>query len=45
MWRYDASACHAFFFFTSGLVTMSKPFRAGHDAADPACLSALRKNS
>ena len=46
MWRYDANACHAFFFFTSGLVTHIETIPRGPgDSADPACLSALKKAS
>jgi hypothetical protein len=46
MWRYDAGACHAFFFFTAGLVTHIETIPRGPgDSADPACLSALKKPS
>jgi hypothetical protein len=48
MWRYDAEACHAYFFLTG------TPARVQHvetlprgrtSAADPDCLTALRKVS
>ncbi len=46
MWRYDASACHAFFFFTGGLVSHIETIPRGPgDSVDPACLSALKKAS
>jgi hypothetical protein len=46
MWRYDAGACHAFFFFTAGLVTHIETIpRGAGDSADAACLSALKKAS
>jgi hypothetical protein len=46
MWRYDAGACHAFFFFTTGLVTHIETIPRGpNDSADQACLSALKKPS
>jgi hypothetical protein len=46
MWRYDAGACHAFFFLTSGQVTHVETIpRGANDAADPACLNALKKLS
>jgi hypothetical protein len=46
MWRYDAGACHAFFFFTGGSVTHIETVpRGSSDSADPVCLSALRKTS
>lgn len=46
MWRYDASACHAFFFFTGGLVSHIETIPRGpSDSVDPACLSALKKGS
>ena len=46
MWRYDASACHAFFFFTGGLVAHVETVPRGpNDAADPACLTSLKKTS
>lgn len=42
MWRYDAGACHAFFFFTGGVVSHIETVPRGPgDSADPACLSAL----
>jgi hypothetical protein len=43
MWRYDAGACHAFFFFTGGAVNHIEtvPRGPGDAAADPACLNAL----
>ena len=45
MWRYDAGACHAFFFLTGGKVTHVETIpRGSNDAADLACLSALRKS-
>jgi hypothetical protein len=46
MWRYDTSACHAFFFFTGGAVTHIETVPRGPgDSADPACLNALKKIS
>jgi hypothetical protein len=46
MWRYDASACHVFFFFTNGAITHIETVPRGPgDSADPACLNALRKTS
>ena len=48
MWRYDAASCHAYFFLTGA------PARVQHvetlprgktSAADPDCLTALRKSS
>ena len=50
MWRYDAPACHAFFFVYSGANGQSvrhiETLPAGKDvAADPACLNALKKIS
>jgi hypothetical protein len=46
MWRYDAGACHALFFFTSGLVSHIETIPRGPgDSADPRCLSALKKTS
>jgi hypothetical protein len=46
MWRYDASACHAFFFFTGGKVSHVETIPRGPDnAADPGCLSAVKKAS
>jgi hypothetical protein len=46
MWRYDAGACHAFFFLTGGLVSHIETIPRGPgDGADPACLSALKKTS
>jgi hypothetical protein len=42
MWRYDASQCHAVFFFTGGQVSHVETIpRPADQAADPACLSAL----
>jgi hypothetical protein len=45
MWRYDAVACHAFFFFIGGAVNHIEtvPRGPGDAAADPACLNALKK--
>lgn len=44
MWRYDAGACHALFFFNGGLVSHIETIPRGPgDSADPACLSALKK--
>ena len=46
MWRYDAGACHAFFFFTGGTVSHIETVPRGPgDSADPACLNALKKIS
>jgi hypothetical protein len=46
MWRYDASQCHAFFFFTDGQVSHVETVpRPADQAADPACLSALPKKA
>ena len=46
MWRYDASQCHAFFFFTGGAVSHVETIpRPADQAADPACLSALPKKA
>ena len=46
MWRYDAGACHAFFFFTGGLISHIETIPRGpSDSADPACLNALKKAS
>jgi hypothetical protein len=46
MWRYDAGACRAFFFFTGGSVTHIETVPRGPgDSADPACLNALKKTS
>ena len=46
MWRYDAKACHAFFFLIGGQVSHIETVpRAANDAADPACLNALKKSS
>jgi hypothetical protein len=50
MWRYDAAACHAFFFLYGSpggqSVRHVETLPAGKDvAADPACLNALRKTS
>jgi hypothetical protein len=46
MWRYDTSACHAFFFFTGGAVSHIETVPRGPgDSADPACLNALKKVS
>jgi len=46
MWRYDAGACHAFFFFTGGAVSHIETVPRGPgDSADPACLNALKKIS
>ena len=46
MWRYDASRCHAFFFFTGGQVSHVETIpRPADQAADPACLSALPKKA
>jgi hypothetical protein len=46
MWRYDASQCHAFFFFTGGAVSHVETIpRPNDQAADPACLSALPKKA
>jgi hypothetical protein len=46
MWRYDTNACHAFFFFTGNQVGHVETVPRGPDgAADPACLTALRKTS
>jgi hypothetical protein len=46
MWRYDAAACHAFFFFTGGAVTHIETVpRDSSDSADPVCLNALKKLS
>ncbi|HWY62705.1 MAG TPA: hypothetical protein VNW15_12460 [Rhizomicrobium sp.] len=46
MWRYDARACRAFFFFTGNQVNHVETIPRGPDnAADPACLTALRKAS
>jgi hypothetical protein len=46
MWRYDTSACHAFFFFTGGKITHVETIPRGPgDATDPRCLSALKKSS
>jgi hypothetical protein len=46
MWRYDARACHAFFFFTGGSVTHIETVPRGPgDSADPPCLNALKKTS
>jgi hypothetical protein len=46
MWRYDAKACHAFFFFTGSRVSHVETIPRGPDnAADPACLIALKKTS
>jgi hypothetical protein len=44
MWRYDGRVCHAFFFFTGNLVNHVETVPRGpNDAADLACLSALKK--
>jgi hypothetical protein len=44
MWRYDAGACHAFFFFTAGTVSHIETVPRGPgDSADSACLNALKK--
>jgi hypothetical protein len=46
MWRYDASQCHAFFFFTGGAVSHVETIpRPADQAADAACLSALKKKT
>jgi hypothetical protein len=46
MWRYDAGACHAFFFFTGGTVSHVETIpRPADQAADAGCLNALRKTS
>ena len=50
MWRYDTPSCHAFFFLNgSGAqqqVGYIQTLPVGKDqAADPACLNALRKTS
>jgi len=46
MWRYDDRQCHAFFFFTGGQVSHVETVPHPSDqAADPGCLSALRKVS
>jgi hypothetical protein len=45
MWRYDAAACHAFFFLggTPAKVEHVETLPAGKDGgADPACLIALQ---
>jgi hypothetical protein len=45
MWRYDAAACHAFFFLsgTPSKVEHVETLPAGQDGgADPACLIALQ---
>ena len=46
MWRYDIGTCRAFFFFTGNQVGHVETIPRGADnAADPACLIALRKAS
>jgi len=50
MWRYDAPSCHAYFFiYGSGAqqqVRHVETLPAGQgQAADPACLNALKKSS
>jgi hypothetical protein len=46
MWRYDARACHAFFFFTGGKISHVETIpRPNDQTADAACLNALRKAS
>jgi hypothetical protein len=46
MWRYDTSACHAFFFFTGAKVSHVETIPRGpNDAADLGCLTSLRKSS
>lgn len=50
MWRYDGTACRAFFFLymESGALTVRHVEtipRHADEAADPACLSALRKST
>jgi hypothetical protein len=46
MWRYDTSACHAFFFFTGAKVShVETSPRGPNDAADLGCLTSLRKSS
>ena len=46
MWRYDAGACHAYFFFTGTTVSHIETLpRASDGAPDTACLIALKKTS
>jgi len=46
MWRYDASQCHAFFFFIGGAVSHVETIpRPSDQAADAACLNALPKKA
>ena len=49
MWRYDAPSCRAFFFLSGSgaqqTVSHIETLPAGRDqAADPACLNALKKS-
>jgi hypothetical protein len=48
MWRYDAASCHAFFFLTGAPAKVQHVETLPHSAnsaADPDCLTALRKPS
>lgn len=48
MWRYDTATCHAFFFLSGAPAKVQHVEtipRGPDNAADPACLSALRKPS
>jgi hypothetical protein len=48
MWRYDAGACHAFFFLSGAPAKVQHVETLPHgkaSAADPECLSALQASS
>jgi hypothetical protein len=48
MWRYDAGACHAYFFLTGAPAKVQHVEtlpRGKTSAADPECLSALRSSA
>ena len=48
MWRYDAASCHAYFFLTGAPAKVQHVEtlpRGKTSAADPDCLTALRKSS
>ena len=46
LWRYDAGACHAYFFFNAGKVSHVETIpRSGNESADASCLNALKKVS
>ncbi len=46
LWRYDAGACHAYFFFTGGKVSHVETIpRGGNESADAACLTAIKNGA